>query len=703
MKSNRYHIYVLSMVLAATAIISVVLYILPHRATSFDFSREVGRPWTHTTLIAPVELELTLSDEQAQHIRDSVEQHFMDKYFYYDPAVAEQQIKRLDSITTLTPSARQQVKAIFRQVYASRILETNTADSMRHYRITTIKLRDPANERQTNEVAATSMRSQSEAYDHIDTLLTQRGLRTALSTVDLSEFLQPNIIVDHEYNNKLLQDEQEKALNAKRKLLSEDRIQVGEAIIAFGNRVTERQDRFIQLLEDKIKAESQKHDTMWRVLGEIVVVLLFMLAFYAFVRLFRSHLYGSLRNWAFFLSIITIFVVIVLLTISFRPRYIMLIPFALVPIIVTTYYDERTSFFVHMIVVLICAIAAPDPMQLIVMQFLAGMIAVMSMQELTRRSQLVKCALWIFIAYVVSYAAMQLTMGHPLKEIDWGGYLLFFAINCVVLSFAYMGIYLVDKFFGFTSTITLEELSDIARPAFRNLSEKCPGTFQHSLQVANIAGEAAVEIGANPQLVRAGALYHDIGKSENPAFFTENQRGVNPHDALTPEQSAQIVVQHVADGLRLAAKYGLPQVIRDMIAQHHGCGTTRYFYAQACKDNNNGHTDPAPFTYPGPNPQTREAAILMMADSCEAATKSLRDPSQEAITALVEKIVNNQVAEGLLREAPITFKEVETVKRVLAERLSAIYYTRISYPEIVRPADPASGQSEQTDQTETED
>lgn len=680
----RYHITILVLVLLSALIISVFL---PKRSTTADYSREVGLIWTHPTLIAPFELELELSDEQAAHIRDSVGAHFIDKYFCYDNEIATRQITRLDSIPGLTPAVRKQVKAIFRQAYADRILNTSIADSLTHYHLNSIKLRENTEELQTREVKTTAMRSQSAASEYVDSLLTARGIRSALSTVDLADYLQPNVVVDTVFNNKLLTDEQDRAVEAQRKHLRDDKIQAREEIIRYGQRVTERQDRFIQLLEDKLKVDTAKDNLVRRITGQFAVVLLLLMVFYTFIRMMRPHLYGSLRNWVFFLSVITLFVVVVLLTMNYKARYIMLIPFALVPIIVTTYYDERTSFFVHLIVILICSLVMSEPTQFLVMQFLAGVIAVASMQELTRRSQLVKCASFIFIAYIVSYVAMQLIQGHSLREIDWAGYLLFFAINCVVLSFAYMGIYLVDKVFGFTSTISLEELTDISKPLLRKLSESCPGTFQHSLQVANIAGEAAMEIGANVQLVRAGALYHDVGKIENPAFFTENQRGVNPHDALTPEQSAQIVVQHVSDGLLLASRFGLPAVIRDMISQHHGRGITRYFYLQACKEANTDHTDPAAFTYPGPNPQTREAAILMMADASEAATKSLKDPTQDSIAALVERIVNTQVSDGLLREAPITFLEVETVKRILTERLSAIYYTRISYPDDIRPND----------------
>jgi len=261
----------------------------------------------------------------------------------------------------------------------------------------------------------------------------------------------------------------------------------------------------------------------------------------------------------------------------------------------------------------------------------------------------------------------------------------YFLINCVILSFAFLIIPIVEKIFGFTSSMTLLELADINSPLLRQLSTNCPGTFQHSLQVANLAGEAALKIGANMQLARAGALYHDIGKIKNPAFFTENQIGENPHDHLVrPEDSAKIVIDHVTNGLKLADEADLPKVVKDLIAQHHGKGITRYFYYKAREARPDTEVDPAPFTYPGPNPQTKEAAILMMADACEAATKSLSDHSDEAIAAMVGKIIDSQVADGLLREAPISFRDVETIKQLIIERLRTAYRARVSYPSDVK-------------------
>ena len=241
--------------------------------------------------------------------------------------------------------------------------------------------------------------------------------------------------------------------------------------------------------------------------------------------------------------------------------------------------------------------------------------------------------------------------------------------------------------FGFTSVVSLVELSDINNPTLRELSEECPGTFQHSMAVSNLAAEAARAIDADVQLVRAGALYHDIGKINNPAFFTENQHGVNPHDALDPVQSARVVIGHVTDGVKRADKAKLPGVIKAFITEHHGKGKARYFYNTYCQAHPDEDVDPAPFTYPGPNPQSRETSVLMMADSVEAASRSLKEYTPEAITALVNKIIDTQIAEGLHNDSPLSFRDVQTIKQSFINRLRTIYHSRVAYPEDPRKPD----------------
>ena len=330
---------------------------------------------------------------------------------------------------------------------------------------------------------------------------------------------------------------------------------------------------------------------------------------------------------------------------------------------------------------MISALVAVYPLQFIFLELLVGLVAAFSIQQLTQRSQLLRTALFTFLAYCIGYLVMILISDGVLSNFQWR-MIGTFTVNAVMLSFAYVLILVVERLFGFTSMVTLVELSDINNKILRRLAEEAPGTFQHSMQVSTLASEAARAIGANTQLVRTGALYHDIGKMESPVFFTENQHGVNPHVGLNPETSAQKIISHVTGGLALATKLKLPKVIRDFISEHHGRSVTRYFYNTAVNENPDKKIDRTRFQYPGPNPQSRETAILMMADAVEAASRSLKDYTPESINALVDKIIDGQASEGLFKEAPISFKDVEKVKETFKKRLGTIYHSRVAYPEL---------------------
>lgn len=378
--------------------------------------------------------------------------------------------------------------------------------------------------------------------------------------------------------------------------------------------------------------------------------------------------------------IITGFILFGLLMAATFPSGIYLVPFTMVAIISLVFLDSRTAFFSYNVAILGAAIVATFPLEFIFLQWVAGVMAVNSIRELSKRSELIRTALLVFGAYSVSFVAMEIIQSGSLAHLSvrMFGY---FAINAVFISFAYILVFVLEKIFGFTSRVTLVELSDINHPLLKELSEECPGTFQHSMALSNLATAAANRIGAKVQLVRAGALYHDIGKLSNPAFFTENQHGVNPHDALDPMQSAKIVIGHVTEGLKRAEKAKLPMVLRDFITQHHGAGTARYFYTTYCNSHPDEIVDPAPFTYPGPNPTSREASILMMADAVEAASRSLSDHSREAIATLVNRIIDTQINEGLHNDSPISFRDIRDIKDTFISRLATMFHGRIPYPE----------------------
>ena len=674
---KRHNAIVLLLLLAGIIVISLAL---PRRDMIQQLNYSEGKPWLNPMLTAPFDIPIERDEASRQRITDSVNAHFV-KIYRKDLTMGIKQTQALtNELNTrydLPLALRQKLVNTLSQLYDQGLVDNDIADDIEAGKITQMRILGNNNVAQV--VSAEGMRSVRKAYEQLDSIYDAAVTTSAIAQPAFNKYLTDNVKIDAPETDKLLKD----ALNTA--LAPTGIVQTGEAIIFTGNIVTPQKFVIIQSYERMMHEKNSRiKGRDFSLVGQIAIVAILMVVFFAFMRLMRRRIYRNLRRMTFLIVFITVFTAAVLLITSFRLNYIYIVPFALVPIIITTFFDSRTAFFIHMVVVLICSLVVRDQAEFIIMQFLAGDIAIVSIQELTKRSQLVRCAALIFLTYCVSFVALTLVREGTFDSIGWH-FFVYFAINCVVLSFAYVLIFIVEKLFGFTSTVTLVELSDINNPTLRALSENCPGTFQHVLQVANIASEAAVKIGANAQLVRAGALYHDIGKIDNPAFFTENQSGVNPHDSLAPEQSARIVIQHVSDGLKRAEKARLPQVIRDLIAQHHGKGITRFFYAQACKAHPDETVDKAPYSYPGPNPQTREAAILMMADVCEAAVKSLPEHTEKTIKAMVEKIIDGQVSEGLMREAPISFKEVEQVKQVFIGRLKSFYHTRISYPDDMQP------------------
>ena len=679
-QKNRY--LIISLLVLSVILIATTLFFSREETRTYSF--EVGKPWLHSRLEANFQFDIELDEATRKHITDSVNQNFA-KIYTLDRKKAEQQQALLSRALAGRVGSQALMSAVAK-LYNDGIVDNDAANDIRDGK----QLRFMVGNNELQVVDATNMRTVRQAYSWLtDSLKGNAAIQSALKSVNIEQYLTPNMRVDKEENEKWLGEDLRDALR------SPGTVQAGETIITNGDIVTPKKAAAIESYQNEVerRLKSRNVDETLNLLGQVLIVATVMFAFYFFMKRLRNQVFSSLRRMVFLITLITVFTIAVLLCIRFKYWFLYVIPFALVPIIVSSFFDDHTSFFVHIVTVLICSlVASSHQAEFIIMQFLAGIIAIVSVKELTKRRQLVQCAAFIFLAYTVTHVAMTLiNEGDFTKLIDkynTGYYLGYFLVNCVILSFAVQIIPIVEKAFGFTSSMTLLELADINNPLLRQLSTNCPGTFQHSLQVANLGGEAALKIGANMQLVRAGALYHDIGKIKNPAFFTENQIGENPHDHLVrPEDSAKIVIDHVANGLKIAEEADLPKVIKDLIAQHHGKGVTRYFYYKARESRPDEEVDPAPFTYPGPNPQTKEAAILMMADACEAATKSLSEHTEEAIAAMVDKIVDGQIADGLLREAPISFRDVETIKALFVERLRTAYHMRISYPDEVKSAE----------------
>ena len=408
------------------------------------------------------------------------------------------------------------------------------------------------------------------------------------------------------------------------------------------------------------------------------LIVCFFLYFYHL----RKQIFSRKKDVFFSLSMMMFFIVLTEIGISYELFNVYIIPYAIIPIVVRNFFDSRTAQTTHLITVLICSLMVSSPWEFVLLQIFVCMVTVYALRDLTQRWQLIVCSFYILLTYTLAYSGILLLQNGDISNCDWN-MPIYFGINFLLVMCAYPFINILEKIFGYISNVTLIELSDINLPVLQQLSEKAPGTFQHSLQVSMLGTAAAVKVGANPQLIRTGALYHDVGKMENPLYFVENRlAGPNPHDELSLVESARIITKHVPDGVKIAEKYSIPQTIIQFIKTHHGKGKAKYFYNSFVNQFPGEPIDESAFSYSGENPDTKETAILMMADSVEAASRSLTDYSENSLRNLIDKIINGQIADGLLENAPLTFKNIKEIKQVFLERLLSVYHLRITYPEI---------------------
>jgi len=459
-------------------------------------------------------------------------------------------------------------------------------------------------------------------------------------------------------------------------------VQKGEKIIDHGDIVTERTYQILQSLRRAYDDESlgTKQRTL-SILGETLLVLLFLCLFVVYLYVFRLSYLRSTSTVLFFA--LQMFIVIALACLALRfGLSVYLIPFAWVPILTRVFLDSRTALFLHFTTILITSIVVPAPVEFFFIQIVVGMVAISSLGDMTRRAQLVQTAAWILAAQVIAYTAITFAQTGALASINPWMYLYF--VICALLTIGCYGlIYTFEKLFRFISSITLVELTDINSELLHTLAERAPGTFQHSMQVSNLAAEAAKAIGANALLVRTGALYHDIGKISDPLYYVENQVGVeNPLLKMDPRDAAQVIMAHVTEGEKIARRNHLPEVVINFITTHHGTSLVRYFYNTYCNAHPNEKVDESLFRYPGTKPSTKEGAILMMADAIEARSRSLDEFTEASITAAVNQMIDAQIADGQYAETPLSFKDVEDIRRVFVSRLVAMNHHRISYPTL---------------------
>lgn len=659
--------------------VSIISYFQP-RDSKFNYQYDIDKPWHYGQLMATFDFPIYKSDHLVQKEQDSILAHFH-PYYQQDTNVKEEVIKKLRTdyqthLHNIMPSQSYLTHLIqsLEEVYNIGILATDEQVQLKKDSINSIMI---VQNKVANQHHITELLSVKDAYTRLLNNDTLRYRSDILQQCNLNEYLYPNLIFD-----------EARTESAKEEVLetypwANGMVQSGQRIIDRGEIVTEEVFNILESLKkESIKQNSSIGQKHFVLVGQVLIVAIYILCFFIFMELFRKKYYARKRNILLVFALITLYCVTTGIMVSRNFLNVNILPYAMLPIIIRVFLDSRTAFMAHVTTILICSISLRYPHEFILLQLAAGMVAIYSLRELSQRSQLFRTAFIILLTYSLVYFAYELATESDLNKLNWGMYI-YFCINSTLILFTYPLLFMLEKTFGFTSDVTLVELSNINNPLLRQMSETVPGTFQHSMQVANLAAEVANHIGAKSQLVRTAALYHDIGKMEHPAFFTENQSGgINPHKRLKYEQSAKVVINHVIDGLKLAEKHNLPKVIKDFICTHHGKGVTKYFYISWKNEHPNEEIEEDLFTYPGPNPFTKEHAILMMADAVEAASRSLSEYTEESISNLVDKIIDTQVSDEFFKECPITFLDIATAKAVFKEKLKIIYHTRISYPEL---------------------
>jgi len=664
----------IALVVCTTA---AIVWFMP-RDNKPNFKLEVGKPWNYNDLTATFDFPVQKSDSVYQAEQAKALEGFQPYYNLNRLTALEQERLLGEEFDKTTATRGLPLKWVLigqlREVYNQGIVDTKEplggeADSLHSLQLIDGKV--------STSIKGSKVLTPRQAYEQImqNPLLAQN--QDKLQELDLNGFLVPNLTF-----NKMVSD------SVRNQLLdsvapSSGVVQRGQKIIDRGMIVSE--DNY-QVLLSYMKEIDRRHQTKSEfsttIIGEALFVLLIMTAFTIFLSLYRKDYFEQMRSAGMLYALVVVSTVVTSLMVSHNVLHVYILPFVIIPIFVRVFMDSRTAFMAHTAIILICASILQKPMEFIAVEMAAGLAAIFSLREMSSRSQLFWTATIATATAMLVNLSMFLIHTSDLNRFDSSEYI-YLAICGIIIFCSYPMLYLIEKFFGFISDITLIELSDMNKEPLRRMSEVAPGTFQHSIQVGNLAAEIARRIDANPQLVRTGALYHDIGKIMNPIYFTENQSGgINPHDQLTYIESAQMIISHVTEGLKLADKYNLPIQIRDLIATHHGQGKAKYFFIKYKNENPDSPVDDLLFTYPGPNPFTKEQAILMMADGVEAASRSLSDYSEQSIRTLVNRLIDQMVDDGFFRECPITFRDIQYAKTVLIEKLKTIYHTRITYPEM---------------------
>ena len=654
----------------------VIVWFLPRNNTP-QMRYDVGKPWMYASLIAKFDFPVYKSDAVIQQEKDSLLAYFQ-PYYNYDKGMERRQLGKLHAdyprgIPGLPAAQMRTLYDRLHRLYQAGIISTPQYNSIAKDSVNMVRV---IIGKRVQSMQIGCIYSTLKAYEQLlrDNVLAD--YRMVLQQANVVSYLQPNMTYDKNRTTTELNDLLGSVPLASGMVLS------GQKIIDRGEIVNDYSYRVLASLEkETARRNVSKAEIKNTVIGQFIYVLMLLCLFTCFIVMFRPQYLGKARSVVMLYVMRTVYPVMVSLFMEHSLLSVYIIPFAIGPMFIRVFMDSRIAFISHLVSMLICAVAVKYQFEFLLLQLISGLVAIYSLSDLSGRAQLFKCALFVTVANFVTFFTLQLMQTGDIGNFEVNMYSHFVA-NGVLLLLAYPLMFVIERTFGFTSNVTLFELSNTNKGMLRKMSEVAPGTFQHSITVANLAAEIANRIGADSLLVRTGALYHDIGKMKAPVFFTENQVGVNPHKGLPYKESARIIISHVTEGLKMAEKANLPTFIREFILTHHGTGMAKYFYINYKNEHPDEEVDVRDFSYPGPDPFTREQAILMMADAVEAASRSLPEYTEESIKGLINRMVDTQLEEGHFKECPITFRDIAVAKAVMLERLKSIYHTRVSYPEL---------------------
>ena len=653
-------------------VIAIIIQLFPTE-NKFKYHFEIGKPWSYELITAAFDFPIYKNEEIILKETAELLKNYA-PYYVIDTTMAQKQFEKLAADYQKANEKPIEHAAFLKnklnQIYSKGVIAAEDLSELNSEGRTKIHYILP--NRLTKQIASSELYTPKTAYEEI-----LKGAPEEIKDYNLNIYLVENLKYDTATSN-VAKNDLLKSLS-----LTSGMIQSGERIIDRGEIVTPESYAALNSLKIEYqKRKSSLQQSSLVIIGEIIIISALVALFFLYLNLFRPRIFDSFGNLLFISLLILIITGLASVTVRYTAWNYFMIPFALLPIIIRVFFDSRTALFAHIITVLIISFMVDNSFRFVVLQIAVGMAAVSSLKDMTQRSQLAQTALYIFLSYVGLYLAFEFISEGELKRIHWLP-VLYFGVSSAFLLLAYILIYIFEKIFGLISAVTLVELTNVNSDLMMKFAETAPGTFQHTLQVSNLATEAAKKIGANSLLVRTGALYHDIGKMKNPHYFIENQMGgPNPLAEMNFEEASRKIIDHVHAGVEIARKNHLPEQIINFITTHHGLGKTKYFYNSFINANPGVTPNEEAYCYPGPLPNSKETAILMMADAVEARSRSLGVYTEETINDAVEKMIDSQIADGQFKDAPISFRDVETVKSVFKEKIKNIYHSRIVYPEL---------------------